>query len=380
VIAGRDQQGGPRYGDQDGVGALGPGRVMIAASEEVSFENGNTANIIVTGAVMQSDFEVREPDNAAQLPNSNFTISRNIIRTIAPQPVITDIAEARTLPHGTNVVVEGIVTSNVNANNNEINTGFFDSIYVQDATGGINLFPVASGVAVGQKVRVSGSISEFQGETQISVARIEVIDAAINEVLPTKVTTAEAMNPDFTGMLVNLTGRVSDVRIASNGSVTQFTVTDASGVGAVIFINAYITTIVDISFVQAGAFVSVTGLASIGETDDSNQGQPRIRVRDRNEITLAESSGLIKSASNARFINIAETSKNSRVWVLTFNALVEYTDGSREIKTYSINLRGNNANLDGRYIFIAGHDLAGMTLVYDIKGNGSNIKMFELRP
>jgi len=45
---------------------------------------------------------------------------------------------------------------------------------------------------------------------------------------------------------------------------------------------------------------------------------------------------------------------------------------------YSIDLSGNNANLDGTYKFPTGHDLAGYTLVYDIKGNGSNIKEFKL--
>ena len=73
-----------------------------------------------------------------------------------------------------------------------------------------------------------------------------------------------------------------------------------------------------------------------------------------------------------------ETAKNSRVWVLTFNATVTYANGATEVKTYSINLNGNNANLDGKYKFGNDHDLAGYTLVYDVKGNGSNIKEFKL--
>ncbi|MCL2167335.1 MAG: hypothetical protein FWH49_08640, partial [Clostridiales bacterium] len=77
------------------------------------------------------------------------------------------------------------------------------------------------------------------------------------------------------------------------------------------------------------------------------------------------------------FISIVETAKNSRVWVLTFNVTETFADGTTAVVTYSINLNGNNANQSGRYTFTDG-DLQGYTLVYDIAGNGSNIKEFKL--
>jgi len=84
-------------------------------------------------------------------------------------------------------------------------------------------------------------------------------------------------------------------------------------------------------------------------------------------------------AQNARFVSIVETARNSRVWVLSFDVTFVYEDGSTVVRTLSINLNGNNANLDGRFVFPADHLLAGYTLNYDIKGNGSNIKTFNLR-
>ncbi|MCL2741437.1 MAG: CBM9 family sugar-binding protein, partial [Oscillospiraceae bacterium] len=84
------------------------------------------------------------------------------------------------------------------------------------------------------------------------------------------------------------------------------------------------------------------------------------------------------TANTARFVSIEETAKNSRVWVLTFNVTVSYSNGERDVARYSVNLSGNNANLDGEYRFGNGHDLAGYRLVYDIKGNGSNIKDFRI--
>jgi hypothetical protein len=97
----------------------------------------------------------------------------------------------------------------------------------------------------------------------------------------------------------------------------------------------------------------------------------RIRIYEP-EITVPT----VSSASNAKFISIKETTKN--VWTLTFTADVKYSDGSSKTVQYAVNLSGNNANLDGKYQFENGHDLTGYTLVYDIKGNGSNIKEFKL--
>ena len=88
---------------------------------------------------------------------------------------------------------------------------------------------------------------------------------------------------------------------------------------------------------------------------------------------------IVSAVTTAKdFISMVETAKNSRIWVLTFNVTLTYSDGTKEVVRYSISLNGNNANQDGKYKFADGHDLAGYTLVYDIKGNGSNIKDFKL--
>ena len=87
---------------------------------------------------------------------------------------------------------------------------------------------------------------------------------------------------------------------------------------------------------------------------------------------------VITGVSGAKFISIVETAKNSRVWLLTFEVTVEYSDGTSAVERYTALLVGNNANLSGKYAFDDGHDLAGYTLSYDIKGNGSNIKAFDI--
>jgi len=84
---------------------------------------------------------------------------------------------------------------------------------------------------------------------------------------------------------------------------------------------------------------------------------------------------LAKATTSAKnFISIAETSKNSRVWLLTFSVEETYQDGSTQTVYYTIEINANNANVDGKY------NLGNYTLVYDIKGNGSNIKDFRIVP
>jgi len=74
----------------------------------------------------------------------------------------------------------------------------------------------------------------------------------------------------------------------------------------------------------------------------------------------------------ASFISIAETAKNSKVWVLSFKVTEKYSNGETKIVPYAVSINANNANIDGRY------NLGAYTLIYEIKGNGSNIKEFRV--
>jgi len=78
------------------------------------------------------------------------------------------------------------------------------------------------------------------------------------------------------------------------------------------------------------------------------------------------------TATAKNFISIVETGKNSRVWVLSFTVVETYLDGTSAVVPYSVRINANNANIDGKY------DLGAYTLIYDIKGNGSNIKEFRI--
>jgi len=82
---------------------------------------------------------------------------------------------------------------------------------------------------------------------------------------------------------------------------------------------------------------------------------------------------IVGAAATAKdFISIVETAANSRVWALSFKVTETYANGEKMIVTRSININASNANVSGRY------NLGEYTLIYDIKGNGSNIKEFRV--
>ena len=102
---------------------------------------------------------------------------------------VSTIAEVQAAPEGKSFVVEAILTSN--ASGYDKNTAFFDSAYVQDATGGINIFPISGNFQAGQTVKLYGTTGAYQGEKQLNVDYIELLDATVNPLAPTKVKTAE---------------------------------------------------------------------------------------------------------------------------------------------------------------------------------------------
>lgn len=258
------------------------GQYMVLASETVTHVNGKTSEVIVGGGSFMSNFEIQaDLDNWDSLTYSNFNILENIIASIAKK---STIAEVKTKQQGEAVIIEGIATTNpIDAT--DPNTGFFDCIYVQDDTGGINLFPIASGVKEGQKIRVIGEMGAYQDEIQIQVSRVVVIDKEENPVTPTALSTAASMLPENTGKLVKTSGVITEIT-EDNGVVGQIMFNDDSG-AARAYINAYITPGVDLSHLAVGDTVIVTGLASVGENFSSlTEFLPRLRVRDRNEIVF----------------------------------------------------------------------------------------------
>ena len=280
--------------DSDGLGGAGTpkytfaendNRLMVMATEQLA----GKGQIIVSGAAFMSNFEVQyqASDNGAEKNYSNYKICENLVSQFN-QTRITPIAEVQKEPdEGVKFTIEGIVTSN--ASGYDKDTAFFDCIYVQDDTAGINAFPVAGNFKIGDKVCITGTTSSYQGERQIAVTSIEKI-ADAQAPAPKAVTAAQLENQGYLGSLVTVEGTASKIEY-SNGLIQTIMVKDASGKEARVFIDGYITTAKDVENAKVGCHVKATGLASYDNTFVLEDGTPvyqRIRIRNRADIVCTE--------------------------------------------------------------------------------------------
>ena len=276
--------------DKDGLGganvpkyayAENDSRLLAMASEQLE----GKGLIIVSGAAFMSNFEVQATisDNGSEKNYSNYKICENLLGRINPVKV-TDIATVQAQTEaGHKYTIEGVVTSN--ASGYDKATAFFDCIYVQDETGGINCFPVAGDFKIGDVVRVTGVTETYQGENELQVSSIEKIGET-TPVTPRAVTSTQINDGSVLGQLVTLNGYVTGYEMA-DGLVQTILVRDSEGKIARVFIDGYITTSYDVANLSVGCQISATGLASYDNTfvlADGTPMAPRIRVRDRNDV------------------------------------------------------------------------------------------------
>ena len=279
--------------DGDGLGGAGTpkyafkdndSRLMVMATEQLD----GKGLIVVSGAAFMSNFEVQaQVDNGAEKNYSNYRICQNLLGMLNPVTV-TPIADVQAeKDENVKYTIEGIVTSN--ASGYDKDTAFFDCIYVQDGTAGINCFPVAGNFKIGDKVRISGTTSSYQGERQLAVSSIEKIGEE-TPVQPTVVTSKQINDGSVLGSLVTVKGVITRVEMA-NGLVQTIMVKDANGDESRVFIDGYITTAKDVVNAEVGREITATGLASYDNTftlSDGTAVAPRIRIRDRADVVCGD--------------------------------------------------------------------------------------------
>lgn len=276
--------------DSDGLGgaatpkytfAENDDRLMVMASEQIE----GKGLIIVSGAAFMSNFEVQyqASDSGAEKNYSNYKICQNLV-SMLNQTEIAKIADVQAeAEEGVKFTVEGIVTSN--ASGYDKDTAFFDCIYVQDNTAGINAFPVAGNFKIGDKVRVTGTTSSYQGERQLAVTKIEKI-ADAEAPAPVEVTAAQINDGSVLGSLVKIKGTITRVEEAE-GKIQTIMVKDAAGNEARVFIDGYITKDTEVENAVVGNLVEAVGLASYDNTfvlSDGTPVYPRIRIRNRTDV------------------------------------------------------------------------------------------------
>lgn len=250
--------------------------------------------LVTAGVTFFSNFEVTvEMLIEESVRNANFMILNNVIDEIKPEPVITPITEVQKAEEGLQFTIRGRLTSNVSGFDKS--TAFFDSAYIQDETGGINIFPIDGNYEAGTMLEITGITSSYQGEHQLNISSMKVMDESVVKVQPKMMQTSEvAYN---LGLLVQVEGIVREIEMVE-GIIEAIHVEDESGVPVRVFIDGYIGTDVVMPDIEVGDFVNAIGLSSIDPLGT------RIRVRDRSEVTLAA-----KATDKAELEEILETAE-----------------------------------------------------------------------
>lgn len=330
LVKGHDTTGALDSDNQGDAVHVDKGDVKSLAAEILP----NGAKIIVAGTTFFSDFETASVDNAY----SNAQITKNIIKwtTLAELKTIAEVrvdADNNGIPDnlGKRYAVEGIVTSQsvgVGTNN-----AFFDVMYVQDSTGGLTIFGVsARPIPLGIKVRVTGRVGQYQGDSQIQILNendeIDILDANPAPVEPRLMSTGDSMLESNEGWLVRVRGIVKSMN--TEGGDNSLYIDDGSGMARV-YVNGYIgdgTDNPDLygkwdTAIKAGDIVSAVGLAS-----EDPLGH-RLRVRNTAEIVIvpADTTALLKAIAEAS--SLLDGAKEG-------TAVGEYKPGSKAVLQYAI--------------------------------------------
>lgn len=262
------------------------GSIVALAHENVG-ENGG--GIWVGGTVFLSNFEIDTEikNNSDKLSYANTVIAANILKECQKQKKVTDIATVRKASEGEIFTIEGYVT----AGTTKVETTFFDCIYMQDDTAGIDIFPFATqGVAIGQKIQITGYVASYQGDKELMVMSYKLLDG--NKVYePKKLTTQEATDYEsFGGSLVEVQGAITKVDYAEN-VLNYIYLEDKSGVTCKVLTDGYIGSTSGAAkveeFAKVGNVISAVGILYM------NPDGPCLRTRDRDEIKLIKSNSII---------------------------------------------------------------------------------------
>jgi len=260
--------GGSVTADLTSIGG-GPAQTLFdnATNGDVTAgDNIFTISGTATGSSGVKSLPVSASNSLAQTANTSILLTITPpLETIAAVKV--DTTPADTVPDrlGQAVLVRGVVTSV------DFRGGAGIEYYIQDTTGGIDVFNTSDlgpALALGTNVEVSGTLTQFNGLTEMTPTSITILPSGtLPPVTPQVVTLsqlADGAGESLEGKLV----RINDVTLsappATWGANTNYVATDVSGSGTIRIDG---DTDIDGTTAPAGVF-SIIGL--VGQSDVSN--------------------------------------------------------------------------------------------------------------
>lgn len=183
---------------------------------------------------------------------------------------------------GQTVTVEGTVT----VANNIVGS---NSFYIQDDTGGINVFGSSQEVKAGSKVKVTGTVAFYRGLTEISPTSIEVTGDG-KTIIPKEISKLAVLNTYNTaepleGTLVCMRGKVTNIPDTSSGGGRNITITDDAG--KTVLVRVMDSTGVDaVNSFKVGSYYNITGI--VGQYDSTTPYDSGYQVFPRNNSDINE--------------------------------------------------------------------------------------------
>lgn len=209
---------------------------------------------------------------------SVFLSEQAFVSVTAKRGCVVKIDVGEKQAQGSPVTVSGVVT---------VRQGTFrgDNTYIQDNTGGIQIFglPTSLGLQEGDSIEVSGTLGLFRTEIQIVSPQVVPNIKRVPLIVPKQMTAGAIgaltpISPDV--------GRLVVVRRATVGTTFtsgNSTITDASG-SAVLRLDGAVATAIPTSTFAAGKCYDVTGV--VGIFDNAAQLKPR-KLADVVEVPCA---------------------------------------------------------------------------------------------
>ena len=219
--------------------------------------------IIVAGRHFYSDFEI-----VNDVSNTSSTLT--LMDWLADHQRIQPISKVReTAKDGDIVTVKGVVTAPTGK--------FFDTVYIQDETGGISLYgSQGRDLPIGTVVIATGGVTYFEGEMELEYENFDMEILYVGpgtEVDPKTVSSDKVTAGTYNGQLVKMTGTIKEI----NDENSYMIVTDCNG-DTYIHTDGYLPLGVD--RFQVGEQIDVQGIASSGAAGN------RIRVRFAEDLNL----------------------------------------------------------------------------------------------
>ncbi|HWK90301.1 MAG TPA: SdrD B-like domain-containing protein [Longimicrobium sp.] len=199
--------------------------------------------------------------------DQQVTVGANTPATLAVRftgNLTIPIAQAKTRPVGSNVTVEGVVTTTL-GEFTSTGTPPSGNIYLQDASAGIQVFgiPVSEGLVPGDSVRITGTIGTFSGETQITTPGVTVTKLGTRpQKTPQVVSGTELASRGLEGSLVRVNG-LTVLGVGTQATTTSsFNVTVQAADGTIFTVRVEGRTNVERPLFVVGQTYNITGIAA----------------------------------------------------------------------------------------------------------------------